>query len=160
MVSLKENLVRTFRSFDDLQSAVGAEVGTSEWVEVTQDRIDKFAAATGDDQWIHVDVSRAARQLPTKTTIAHGLLTLSFAPLFVRSVIGLKGIKNTLNYGANRIRYLAPVPAGSRLRGRISIVHADDAPSNGLRVTYGITIEIEGRDRPACVAEMIAIHYL
>lgn len=149
-----------FENFDDLKSAVGTEVGASDWVEVTQNRIDKFAAATGDDQWIHVDVDRAARELPSQSTIAHGLLTLSFAPLFVRSVMGLRGIKNTLNYGANRIRYLAPVPAGSRLRGRIAIANAEDVASRGLRVTYGITIELEGRDRPACVAEMVAIHYL
>jgi acyl dehydratase len=152
--------VRMFENFDDLKSAVGTEVGASDWVEVTQNRIDKFAAATGDDQWIHVDVDRAARELPSQSTIAHGLLTLSFAPLFVRSVMGVRGIKNTLNYGANRIRYLAPVPAGSRLRGRIGIANAEDVASRGLRVTYGITIELEGRDRPACVAEMIAIHYL
>jgi acyl dehydratase len=149
-----------FEDFDDLKSAVGTELGASDWVEVTQSRIDKFAAATGDDQWIHVDVDRAARELPSQSTIAHGLLTLSFAPLFVRSVIGLRGIKNTLNYGANRIRYLSPVPAGSRLRGRIAIADAEDVAPRGLRVTYGITIELEGRDRPACVAEMIAIHYL
>jgi acyl dehydratase len=149
-----------FEDFDDLKSAVGTELGASDWVEVTQSRIDKFAAATGDDQWIHVDVDRAARELPSQSTIAHGLLTLSFAPLFVRSVIGLRGIKNTLNYGANRIRYLSPVPAGSRLRGRIAIANAEDVAPRGLRVTYGITIELEGRDRPACVAEMIAIHYL
>jgi acyl dehydratase len=148
-----------FEDFDDLKSAVGTELGASDWVEVTQSRIDKFAAATGDDQWIHVDVDRAARELPSQSTIAHGLLTLSFAPLFVRSVIGLRGIKNTLNYGANRIRYLSPVPAGSRLRGRIAIANAEDVAPRGLRVTYGITIELEGRDRPACVAEMIAIHY-
>jgi acyl dehydratase len=152
--------VRMFEDFDDLKSAVGTELGASDWVEVTQSRIDKFAAATGDDQWIHVDVDRAARELPSQSTIAHGLLTLSFAPLFVRSVIGLRGIKNTLNYGANRIRYLSPVPAGSRLRGRIAIADAEDVAPRGLRVTYGITIELEGRDRPACVAEMIAIHYL
>jgi acyl dehydratase len=152
--------VRMFEDFDDLKSAVGTELGASDWVEVTQSRIDKFAAATGDDQWIHVDVDRAARELPSQSTIAHGLLTLSFAPLFVRSVIGLRGIKNTLNYGANRIRYLSPVPAGSRLRGRIAIANAEDVAPRGLRVTYGITIELEGRDRPACVAEMIAIHYL
>jgi acyl dehydratase len=148
-----------FEDFDDLKSAVGTELGASDWVEVTQSRIDKFAAATGDDQWIHVDVDRATRELPSQSTIAHGLLTLSFAPLFVRSVIGLRGIKNTLNYGANRIRYLSPVPAGSRLRGRIAIANAEDVAPRGLRVTYGITIELEGRDRPACVAELIAIHY-
>jgi acyl dehydratase len=151
--------MRVFKDFSEIKSAVGAEVGVSDWVTVTQDRINRFAEATGDEQWIHVDVKRARQELPAQTTIAHGLLTVSLVPEFVRSVMGLQGIKNTLNYGANRIRYLAPVPAGSRLRGRISINAADDAPANGLRITYGITIEIEGGERPACVAEMIAVHY-
>jgi acyl dehydratase len=151
--------MRVFKDFSEIKSAVGAEVGVSDWVTVTQNRINRFAEATGDEQWIHVDVKRARQELPAQTTIAHGLLTVSLVPEFVRSVMGLQGIKNTLNYGANRIRYLAPVPAGSRLRGRISINAADDAPANGLRVTYSITIEIEGGERPACVAEMIAVHY-
>ena len=151
--------MRVFKDFDEMKKAVGTEVGVSEWAQVTQERIDRFAEATGDEQWIHVDVARAKRELPGRSTIAHGLLTLSLVPQFVRSTIGLEGIKNTLNYGANRIRYLSPVPAGSRLRARTSIVAAEDAPPDGLRVTYGITIEIEGGQRPACVAEMIAIHY-
>jgi len=87
------------------------------------------------------------------------LLTLSFAPLFIRSVVRLEGLKNTLNYGANRVRYVTAVPAGSRLRGRVRIVAADDAASGGLRVTYGLEIELEGSDRPACVAEVIGVHY-
>jgi acyl dehydratase len=151
--------MRVFKDFDEMKKAVGTEVGVSDWVQVTQERIDRFAEATGDEQWIHVDVARAKRELPGRSTIAHGLLTLSLVPQFVRSTIGLEGIKNTLNYGANRIRYLTPVPAGSRLRARTSIVAAEDTPPDGLRVTYGITIEIEGGQRPACVAEMLAIHY-
>jgi acyl dehydratase len=152
-------MMRIFRDFDEIKAAAGTEVGVSDWIEVTQERIDQFARATGDDQWIHVDVERAGRELPTGTTIAHGLLTLSFAPVFVRSVMGLDGVTNTLNYGADRIRYLAPVPAGSRLRGRITIAAAEDAPRNGLRVTYGVTVEIENRERRACVAELMAVHY-
>ena len=151
--------MRIFKNFDEVKTAVGTEVGVSDWIEVTQDRIDQFARATGDDQWIHVDVKRAEHELPAGTTIAHGLLTLSFAPVFVRSIIDLEGLKSTLNYGANRIRYLAPVPAGSRLRGRVTIAAAEDAPRNGLRVTYGVTIEIEKRGRPACVAELTAVHF-
>ncbi len=151
--------MRIFKSFDELKAAVGTEVGVSEWIEVLQERIDRFAEATGDDQWIHVDPERAQKELPGHTTIAHGLLTVSLAPTFIRSVMRLDGVRNTLNYGANRIRYLAPVPAGSQLRGRISIGAADDASHGGLRVTYGVTIEIQGGDRPACVAELIAVHY-
>jgi acyl dehydratase len=152
-------MMRIFRDSDEIKAAVGTEVGVSDWIEVTQERIDQFARATGDDQWIHVDVARAERESPTGTTIAHGLLTLGFAPIFVRSVMGLNEVTNTLNYGANRIRFLAPVPAGSRLRGLITIAAAEDAPRNGLRVTYGVTIEIENRERPACVAELMAVHY-
>ncbi|WP_262265742.1 MaoC family dehydratase [Microvirga yunnanensis] len=151
--------MRIFRDFGEIKAAVGVEVGVSDWVEVSQERIDQFALARGNDQWIHVDVERAQRELPGGATIAHGLLTLSFAPVFVRSVMRLDGVENTLNYGANRIRYLAPVPAGSRLRGRVTIAATEDAPRNGLRITYGVTIQIENHERPACMAELIAVHY-
>jgi acyl dehydratase len=151
--------MRVFKDFSEIKAAIGSEIGVSDWVEVTQERIEQFAQATGDNQWIHVDVERAERESPVGATIAHGLLTLSFAPLFIRSVIRLEGLKSTLNYGANRVRYVTPVPAGSRLRGRVSIVAADDTSSGGLRVTYGIMIEIDGRERPACVAEVIGVHY-
>jgi acyl dehydratase len=143
----------------DLHHLLLAGLPAHSCADPTQERIDQFARATGDDQWIHVDVARAERESPTGTTIAHGLLTLGFAPIFVRSVMGLNEVTNTLNYGANRIRFLAPVPAGSRLRGLITIAAAEDAPRNGLRVTYGVTIEIENRERPACVAELMAVHY-
>src|SRR5262249_43332992 len=113
--------MRIFNGFDDIKSAGGTEVGASEWIEITQDRINKCAEATCDEQWIHVDQDRAKQELPGGKTIAHGLLSLSLAPLFIRTVMGLKGLKNTLNYGADRIRYLAPVPAGSRLRGLVTI---------------------------------------
>jgi acyl dehydratase len=151
--------MRIFDGFDEIRSAVGQEIGASEWVEITQDRIDQFAEATCDEQWIHVDQERAEKELPGGRTIAHGLLSLSLAPMFIRSVMGLKGLRNTLNYGADRIRYLAPVPAGSKLRGRTTIAEAEDVPPNGLRVNYRVVIEIEGGQRPACVADLIALHY-
>jgi acyl dehydratase len=151
--------MRVFKDFDELKAAAGTEIGVSDWVEITQDRINTFADATGDEQWIHVDPDRAARELLGKTTIAHGLLSLSLIPMFIRGIIGSKGLKNTLNYGANRIRYLAPVPTGSRLRARVSVMQADDVPPDALRVTYNVTIEIEGGKRPACVAEVIGQHY-
>ena len=151
--------MRIFNGFDEIKSAVGAEVGVSDWIEVTQDRINRFAEATCDEQWIHVDQERAKEELPGGTTIAHGMLSLALTPMFIRSVMGLKGLKNTLNYGADRIRYLAPVPAGSRLRGRVSIAEAEEVPPNGLRTSYRVAIEIEGGQRPACVAELIALHY-
>jgi len=150
--------MRIFDGFDEIKSAVGTEIGASEWIEITQERIDRFADATCDEQWIHVDQDRAKLELPGGKTIAHGLLSLSLAPMFIRSVMGLKGLTNTLNYGADRIRYLAPVPAGSRLRGRTTIAQAEDVPPNGLRVNYRMVIEIDGGERPACVAELIALH--
>jgi acyl dehydratase len=151
--------MRIFSGFNEIKSAVGSEIGASDWIEVTQDRINQFAQATCDEQWIHVDQERAKQEMPGGKTIAHGLLSLALAPLFIRSVIGLKGLRNTLNYGADRIRYLAPVPAGSRLRGRITIAQAEDVPPEGLRVNYHLVIEIEGSPKPACVAELIALHY-
>jgi acyl dehydratase len=151
--------MHVFNDFNELKAAVGTEVGASDWIEITQDRINKFAEATGDEQWIHVDVERAARESPGGTTIAHGLLSLSLIPMFMRGIIGLKGLRNTLNYGANRIRYLTPVRAGSRLRGRVAVTAAEDVPPDALRVTYNVTIEIEGGKRPACVAEVIGQHY-
>lgn len=151
--------MRVFSDFDDLKSAVGTEAGVSNWLEISQERINKFASATGDEQWIHVDPERAAHEMPGGKTIAHGLLSLSLIPMFMRQVIGLKGLRNTLNYGANKIRYLTPLPAGSRLRGRLRILEAQDVPPNALRVTYKVAIEIEGGERPACVAEVNGQHY-
>jgi acyl dehydratase len=151
--------MRIFSNFDEIRTAVGTEIGVSDWVEVSQARINQFAEATCDEQWIHVDQERAKEELPGGTTIAHGLLSLALAPLFIRSVIGLKGLRNTLNYGADRIRYLAPVPAGSKLRGRVTVMEAEDVPPDGLRVNYRLAIEIKGGQKPACVAELIALHY-
>lgn len=151
--------MRIYNGFEELQAAVGTEVGVSEWIEVTQERINMFAEATCDEQWIHIDRERAQTEMPGGKTIAHGLLSLSLTPMFIRSVMGLKGLRNTLNYGADRIRYLTPVPAGSRLRGRISIAEAEGVPPNRLRVHYRVVIEIEGGQRPACVAEVIGLHF-
>jgi acyl dehydratase len=151
--------MRIFSDFSEFKSAVGSEIGASEWVEITQDRINRFADASCDEQWIHVDQDRASNELPGGKTIAHGLLSLSLAPMFIRSVMGLKELRNTLNYGADRIRYLSPVPAGSRLRGRTTIAEVEDVPPDGLRVNYHVVIQIEGSKRPACVAELIALHY-
>jgi acyl dehydratase len=151
--------MRIFNGFNEIKSAVGTEIGASDWIEVTQGRINLFAEATCDEQWIHVDQDRARKELPGGKTIAHGLLSLSLAPMFIRSVMGLKGLRNTLNYGADRIRYLSPVPAGSRIRGRTSIAEVEDVPPDGLKVNYHMVIEIQGGQRPACVAELIALHY-
>ena len=151
--------MRIFNGFEELKAAVGTEVGVSDWIEVTQDRINKFAEATGDEQWIHVDQERAAGGDARRQDHRAWLVVVEPNADVHACGDGLKGVKNTLNYGADSIRYLSPVPAGSRLRGRVSIAEAEDVPPNGLRVNYQVMIEIEGGKRPACVAEVIGLHY-
>ena len=151
--------MRIFKSPEALQAAAGEELGVSQWVGVTQERIDRFAKATGDRQWIHIDVERARRESPYRATVAHGYLTLSMLPVFIYDVIRLEGVRQSVNYGSNRVRFPAPVPAGSRLRGRIRLVAAEPMQGGGLRVTLQTTVEIEGSERPACVAETMAVHY-
>jgi acyl dehydratase len=151
--------MRVFASAEAMKAAVGEELGLSDWVEVTQERIDRFAEATGDFQWIHVDRERAARESPFGAAVAHGYLTLSMLPVFIYGVMRLEGVRQSLNYGSNRVRFPAPVMVGSRLRGRVRLKEAVDAAPDGLRVTYETTVEIEGRERPACIAETMAVHY-
>ena len=151
--------MRVFTSPAELAAAVGAELGVSGWFEIGQDRIDAFAEATGDRQWIHVDVERARRESPYRGTVAHGYLTLSMLPAFIYDVIRLDGVRQSVNYGSNRVRFPAPVPAGSRLRGRIRLLAAERLEGGGLRTTLQTTVEIEGSERPACVAETMAVHY-
>ena len=151
--------MRVFASAHEMQAAVGTELGVSGWVEITQERIDRFAEATGDRQWIHVDPERARRESPYGATVAHGYLTLSMLPVFIYDVIRLEGVRQSVNYGSNRVRFPAPVPAGSRLRGRIRLLAADATEGGGLRATLQTTVEIEGAERPACVAETMAVHY-
>jgi len=151
--------MRVISGFDEMRSLAGQEIGTSDWVEVTQERIDRFAEATGDHQWIHVDVARAAREMPGGRTIAHGYLTLSLVPLLVHDVYKLEGVGHGINYGSNRVRFTAPVPSGSRIRGRYVLKEAAPVPKGGLRLTGEVTVEIEGGDRPACIAEIMSIVY-
>ena len=151
--------MRVFSSAAEMAAAVGTELGVSAWVEVAQARIDAFAEATGDRQWIHVDPERARRESPYGTTVAHGYLTLSLLPVFITDVIRLDGVRQSVNYGSNRVRFPAPVPAGSRLRGRIRLVATEPTGDGALRATLETTVEIEGSERPACVAETMAIHY-
>jgi len=150
--------MRVFESLAELRPLVGQEIAVSDWVEVTQQRIDQFAQATGDLQWIHVDPQRAAKG-PFGTTIAHGYLTLSMLPLFSESAIEFRGVRMSVNYGLNRVRFMAPVPAGSELRARFRLVAVDDIADNGVQVTTEVTVERKGSDRPVCVAETIARRY-
>jgi len=150
--------MRVFESLAELRPLVGQEIAVSDWVEVTQQRIDQFAQATGDHQWIHVDPQRAAKG-PFGTTIAHGYLTLSMLPLFADSAIEFRNVRMSVNYGLNRVRFMSPVPVGSELRGRFRLVAVEDIANDGLQITTEVTVERKGSDRPVCVAESIARRY-
>jgi acyl dehydratase len=133
-------------------------LAVSGWFEVTQDRINQFADATGDHQWIHVDPVRAAAELPSKTTIAHGFLTLSLLSTLIRDSIRFTGLRMAINYGLNRVRFVSPVPSGSRIRAHVTL-QAVDPVGGGLQVTWLATIEREGGDKPAAVAEWLVRYY-
>jgi acyl dehydratase len=139
-----------------VRAAAGREVCVSDWVAVTQERIDKFAEATGDFQWIHVDVERARKASPFGGTIAHGFLTLSLLGKFYEDYLAaaLPFCDTGINYGLNRVRFTQPVPAGSKVRGRLRLTQVDDVPG-GLQLTFAVTFEIEGMDKPACIAESV-----
>jgi|SRR5438067_976023 len=147
----------TITGLQELKAKVGEELGVSEWHEVTQDEIDAFAEATGDDQFIHVDPERAA-QTPFGSTIAHGLLTLSLGPKFSYSLFSLEGFAFVLNYGYDRVRFPAPLPVNSRVRMRAAIAAVEEI-SGGAQVTIAQTFEREGTDKPVCVAQAIARVY-
>lgn len=143
----------------DLKSLLGQELGPTDWVTVDQGMIDKFAEATGDHQWIHVDVERASREMPNGKTIAHGYLTLSLAPRLASTLLKVTKRNRGLNYGSNKVRFITPVPAGSRIRLRQRIKTVEEVPGGGVRVTSEMTVELEGHDKPALVAELIGVQY-
>ena len=137
---------------------VGEQIAVSGWLEVTQERINQFADATGDHQWIHVDPARAAAELPSKTTIAHGFLTLSLLSTLIRESIQFTGLRMAINYGLNRVRFVSPVPSGSRIRALITLQAVDEV-SGGVQATWLATIEREGGEKPAAVAEWLVRYY-
>lgn len=149
---------RIFTSPDELKAAVGEQLGYTDWVEVDQKRIDLFADATGDHQWIHVDAEKAAAG-PFGTTIAHGYLTLSLLPLFGPQLLRVDGATMGVNYGTNKVRFPAPVPVGSRLRATARITGVEDV-TGGVQLTVAFTVEREGGDKPVCVAESVSRYYL
>jgi acyl dehydratase len=148
--------MRTFANLDELAAAKGEHLGTGDWLEITQDRIDTFADATGDHQWIHVDAEKA-KAGPFGTTIAHGYLTLSLIPMLGKDIYTVGGITMGINYGLGKVRFPAVVPVGSRVRASAELVDVVDKPQ-GKQVTVRTTIEIEGGDKPACVAETMALY--
>ena len=147
--------MRVFEGLDQVAAAIGEHVGYSEWMEITQERVDAFADATGDHQWIHVDPARAAEG-PYGTTIAHGYLTLSLLPVLGNQVMDIRGFSMMINYGLGTVRFPAPVPVGSRIRAGVELTSLDRKPS-GAQLTTLVTVEIEGGDRPAVVAEAIRL---
>jgi acyl dehydratase len=147
--------MRVFTTLDEVSDSVGEELGASEWLPVEQERVDAFAAATGDHQWIHVDVEKA-KAGPFGGTIAHGYLTLSLLPFLGSQVFGLETPGAKLNYGVNKVRFPSPLPVGSRVRARVSVAGVTDLPA-GKQMTLKHVVEIEGSDKPACVAETVVL---
>ncbi|MFL6023854.1 MAG: MaoC family dehydratase [Marmoricola sp.] len=147
--------MRTFTTFEEIEAAAGEEIGTTEWVEITQERVNTFADATGDHQWIHVDVE-AAKNGPFGGTIAHGYLTLSLVPWLGSQVFDLATPGAKLNYGVNKVRFPNPVLVGSSVRARVSVKEVIDIPA-GKQLTLGYVVEIDGQDKPACVAETVVL---
>lgn len=147
--------MRTFHGIEELEKAVGSHLGHSDWHTVTQEQIDRFAGATGDRQWIHVDPEKAAGG-PFGTTIAHGYLTLSMVPSLVQRIYRLDGLSMSVNYGSNKVRFPAPVPVGSRIRAGVELLSVERG-SGGARAVVRVTIEREGGDKPVCVAETVSV---
>ena len=144
---------------EELEGTGERELGTSAWHPVDQRSIDLFAEATGDHQWIHVDVERAKKDMPGGKTIAHGFLTLSLIPMLNHQISHINNVRNGINYGCKKVRFTSPVPSGSRVRARAKLLAADPMDKGGVRLTNQVTIEIEGQERPACVAETMSIVY-
>ncbi len=144
-------------ALEDLPNYTGKEIGTSSWLTMDQERIDQFAEATRDFQWIHVDTERSEAG-PFGSTIAHGFLTLSLVSAFTSEILKVEGVARSINYGANRLRFLTPVRPGDRVRSRLEILGVEEF-KGGIKVENRSTVEIEGAERPACIVEGIAVHY-
>ena len=150
--------MRNFKSIEEMKTVVGQELGPSDWIKIEQPRIDTFAEVTGDDQWIHVDVERAAREMPEGRTIAHGFLTLSLIPHMRHQIWHLQSVARGINYGLEKVRFPAPVLAGDRVRLRQTLT-AIEPVGEGFKLVFRCVLDIEGRDKPACVAETVSIVY-
>jgi acyl dehydratase len=145
-------------SFEDLPSLAGQEIGVSEWVTIDQNRINQFADATGDHQWIHIDIERAKKELPDGKTIAHGYLTLSLIPMLGAQTMRINGASRGINYGSNKVRFTNTVQVGSRVRGRQKLLSVEQR-GDAVQLVSQFSIEIEGQQRPACIAETIGLVY-
>ena len=151
-------MMKTFQTLPDLAACVGQEVAVSDWITITQQQVNLFAEATGDYQWIHVDPEKAAAG-PFGATIAHGYLTLSLLPRFFESSMEIIESRMGVNYGLNKVRFMAPVPVGSRLRARMKLLSAEPIDGSGLQMAWEVTVEREGAAKPVCVAEALVRRY-
>jgi acyl dehydratase len=151
--------MKTLETLAELSAQVGKDIAVSDWIVVTQERINQFAQATGDHQWIHVDVEKA-KAGPFGAPIAHGFLTLSLLPLFFENALEILDVRMGVNYGLNKVRFIGPVPVDSRLRGHIKLLSSEPIDGNGVQTTWEIKIEREGAGKPVCVAESIARMYV
>jgi acyl dehydratase len=149
---------KTFVNLSDLSAFVGQEIADGEWITITQEQVNLFADATGDHQWIHIDPVAAAKG-PFKTTIAHGFLTLSLLPKFFESSFDITHSRMGVNYGLNKVRFTSPVPVGSRLRAAMKLLACDPIDNNGMQMTWLVTVEREGSDKPVCIAESLVRRY-
>ncbi len=150
--------MREFKNLAELRPLLGQEIAVSEWVSVDQKRINLFADATGDHQWIHLDAERSAKG-PFGTTIAHGFLTLSMIPIFMAQAIKMQDVKMGVNYGLNKVRFTSPVPVDSELRARFKLLSIEDIANNGAQMSWEVTIERKGSEKPVCIAESISRRY-
>ncbi len=150
--------MKTLQSLSELPALVGQEVAVSDWITITQEQVNLFAQATGDHQWIHVDVEKA-RAGPFGGPIAHGFLTLSLIPKFFETTMEIRNTRMGVNYGLNKVRFTAPVPVGSRLRARMKLLACEPVENDGVQVTWLVTIEREGGDKPVCIAESVSRRY-
>ena len=150
--------MRIFQNLSDVAAAVGSEVAVSDWITVTQEQINQFAQATGDRQWIHLDVERA-KVGPFGAPIAHGFLTLSLLPRFFESSFEIVNSRMGVNYGLNKVRFMAPVPVNSRLRARMKLLACDAIDNDGVQMTWEVTVEREGSAKPVCVAQSLVRRY-
>ena len=150
--------MREIATLAELKALVGQEVAVSDWVEISQERVNQFAEATGDHQWIHLDVERCKRESPYGGPIAHGYLTLSLLPMLMQNSVRMTDVRMGVNYGLNKVRFPAPVPVGSKVRSRTTVVSVEDI-AGGAQVTWLVTVEREGGDKPVCVAESISRRY-
>lgn len=151
--------MKIFQTLQELALCVGQTVAISPWTEITQKQVNQFADATGDHQWIHIDVEKA-KAGPFGGPIAHGFLTLSLIPMLSESAIKIEEVRMGVNYGLNKVRFTSPVPVGSRLRGHMKLLSATFIDNNGMQFAWEITIEREGADKPACIAESLARYYV